>query len=990
MAAVLLGGLALTASVGSAGAASATAATSTVSAPALVGDAQQSAAISAAVVHAGPTHTVGPGDTLWSIAETRLGDGTRWHDIADLNLGQRMPGGAVFDADRTIHVGWQLRLPADAQTALPDAAEDTKMPGAPVVSAARDLTATHTVTVKPGDTLSAIAERELGDGDRYPEIVKANQGVTQPDGTALTDPDEIHPGWTLTLPSPPEPEDSEAEPTADTPAPTQDPTATHDTTPAQDPKPAQPPHEAPAGTTGTTSPPASPATPAGPSKQSGGDHGPSILLPAVLGLGSLTGAALLANIAVRRRHQQRVRRTHQRIALPAAPVADYEQRLRAGETPELADFVDRALRTLADRLSDLGRPMPGFTTLRVDRAGVELVLQQPEPAVTPFVNVDVEGARWSCPLDAPLLSAEAARALPAPCPALAPIAVGPTSEVLLDLESSRVTTLAEGTEQDHREILRALAVGLLTSHWGEDKSITLVGLRGMTDFEPQHNPQLAEATLPDAIRALTTWQRDSAPALTRESLDSARAGRTLLAAPDTWPPSIVLSLEPLDADAVAALVRLEAQQPHAAWAVVAPAGEDHELPAHWHRVPAGEGPVVMKGFDEEVTVHRMPDATHSALLEMVGVADVPNAVATRGHATAATSLGAGPATTTEPADKSARVGQPPSGATDSEPLTDRLHIPFSAVEPEQFEPEQADDHRDERALATVDPGPRGLVTAQADQVARPELDESGDETKTPAQAVRGVPTPTLEFEPESSRAPEIMVLGPVEIAGVGKPAEASKRARLTELAAYMVLRPGTGHADVDAAMWPDSTSSANRYTAVSKLRRWLGTDPDGEPYLPMIGDGGYRLAAGVTCDWHRFQLLAHRGMRLGPEGVPALTEALTLVRGAPFGALSPRRYIWAEYLRQEMISAIVDVAAVLGELHLTDGDVRAAKVALGKGLAVSPESEMLYRPMFRAAHISGGPVELDAYVARLNDVLDAMGCDMEEDTIEVIRQLQSR
>ena len=55
-------------------------------------------------------------------------------------------------------------------------------------------------SVRPGDTLSKIAEAHLGDGARYPEIAKLNHDVTQPDGMRLTDPNLIRPGWVLRLP----------------------------------------------------------------------------------------------------------------------------------------------------------------------------------------------------------------------------------------------------------------------------------------------------------------------------------------------------------------------------------------------------------------------------------------------------------------------------------------------------------------------------------------------------------------------------------------------------------------------------------------------------------------------------------------------------------------------------------------------------------------------------------------------------------------------
>jgi DNA-binding SARP family transcriptional activator len=60
-----------------------------------------------------------------------------------------------------------------------------------------------TVTVRPGDSLSTIAERRLGDPDRWPAIFTLNRGRQLPGGGVLTDPDLIYPGWRLTLPGQP-------------------------------------------------------------------------------------------------------------------------------------------------------------------------------------------------------------------------------------------------------------------------------------------------------------------------------------------------------------------------------------------------------------------------------------------------------------------------------------------------------------------------------------------------------------------------------------------------------------------------------------------------------------------------------------------------------------------------------------------------------------------------------------------------------------------
>src|SRR5690606_428510 len=117
-------------------------------------------------------------DSLWSIAERVLGDGERWTDIAALNEGREMKDGTRFVSSAPIQPGWVLHVPAEARANAP-----------------------HEVTVQPGDTLSAIAQRHLGDAQEYPRLVEASAEVHQPGGARLEDPDLIHPGWPVRLPS---------------------------------------------------------------------------------------------------------------------------------------------------------------------------------------------------------------------------------------------------------------------------------------------------------------------------------------------------------------------------------------------------------------------------------------------------------------------------------------------------------------------------------------------------------------------------------------------------------------------------------------------------------------------------------------------------------------------------------------------------------------------------------------------------------------------
>lgn len=161
--------------------------TQTVSAPATV-QADYGAPSAAEKVQAsqkGPSYMVNGNQTLWDIAETTLGDGSRYVEIFALNQGVvQKDGAALLSSDQWLHDGWVLTLPQDAKVPQP-------------------VAGTGTVTIKPGDTLSEIALENYGDMEAYHYIAGAASTTTQPDGTTIQDADLIQPGWEFTMPGTP-------------------------------------------------------------------------------------------------------------------------------------------------------------------------------------------------------------------------------------------------------------------------------------------------------------------------------------------------------------------------------------------------------------------------------------------------------------------------------------------------------------------------------------------------------------------------------------------------------------------------------------------------------------------------------------------------------------------------------------------------------------------------------------------------------------------
>ena len=132
-----------------------------------------------------PAYTVRAGDTPWSIAEKTLGSGERASEIVALNTGRTQADGGALTATTFPRPGWVLRLPADARTTDPSTPE-------PSPSTSPSTGSGVSVLVQPGDTLSGIAQRELGDAAAYPELAAVNH---------LADPDDILAGSTVVIPA---------------------------------------------------------------------------------------------------------------------------------------------------------------------------------------------------------------------------------------------------------------------------------------------------------------------------------------------------------------------------------------------------------------------------------------------------------------------------------------------------------------------------------------------------------------------------------------------------------------------------------------------------------------------------------------------------------------------------------------------------------------------------------------------------------------------
>lgn len=854
-------------------------------------------------------YVVRQNDTLWKIADTRLGDGRRFLEIHAANRHVLGPEPDYLPAGVTLRVP-----PAPTPTA-------TESPEA------------HTVV--PGDTLTGIALDHYGDPDRYTTIADASRDTIQPGGERLTDPDHIEPGWTLTLPdldnavvAAPAPATTPVAPatTPDAQAPAASPEPDGNAEPADD--------SANATDTRTTTPdvrhqdlevaavPEVRPAPGASDPPSGTPHDEEQAHPAWLLPGLATGGAVLAaglHVAITRgrSRQARLRPPGRSVApLPEEliPAVATARVAGAGRVPDVRR-LDSLLRELA------GPHLREYTqrplVVAVELTDEETVLHLAQPAELPAPWTG-DGLRWTARLaDAP----ESSRQL-VPYPMLAAVGQDDRGRAwLLNLEHLRTATVT-GDEDAVAAFARHIVAELALNPWTVNLTTHAVGVaegaQALSQYRVQeHDDDTFTASITRYVRQAAEEEPDGE--------DHEEFSFVVTASRDG------------DIADLAAAIREHPGRSSAAVLIVGgtPAPGDVEL-----RIEAGRLHIDALGLD--LGASQMSAAELQACASIVAFtrnpADVPNPLVERatGRLRLATRKmsGDGPdGPSPEPAAVVVETGERPADV--ATPAGEGSLLPEADA---AYLAHTANTREDLARLAPVTTRP----PAGRDDVGQADRDPTLDQD-------------LADWTDPACRRPRVEVLGKVTMWGPGTgSAVANRRPAFTMLAAFLALHPeGVTLEQVSEVL---NSLDGDARSRLAILRGYLGDLPDGTPRLGKGAAGRprkngtrprhlYRIE-GLLLDADLLRRLYERAVRRGAQGMNDLVSALELVRGTPFTIPEDKYHQWqwalhGEHLADQYAALVGDVAHLVITHALRNHDLPLARRACETWRAADPGCEAL-------------------------------------------------
>lgn len=821
----------------------------------------------------GRSYVVKRNDSWWAIAERTLGDGQRWKELREANVGRTMPDGTAIIADsEMIRPGWDLLVPGDPVSPSPLVSNGS----------------VDEVEVRRGDNLWVMAERHLQEATGV-EVSEAD--VREHWATVIdmnrdrfadpSNPSRIYVGQQMRMPSvgrapvtPAAPVSAAETPTAPVVPPS---------VPASAPVPARP-DPAPITTATTTSVPAPSSAPAAPrpptsAPAEGVSTDRSVGVPVgLLGTAStVLAVGIAAAVTRRRRHRQLRLPARVQPPIPPSELDDLRAAMVVNGDVDQVTRLHRALRDIAVALgnqrSDARPRIVQVTSTRIEALLSQAVLPAPKPW-----RSEALGLSWELKGE-PVDRDEDGTA---PNPAL--VSIGrpdDDTELYLDLEAAGVVSLV-GPADIVTDVARSWVLELATSPMANGVSVLVVG----GDFAPDEGSS-------DRVRRVETWEEAEIDALAwcEQSWAMLKTNR--------WATPVVGRMQAERADDLAPLV------------------------------------IVAEGVPSK-RLRALADAVLDQQAVVVLVA----------------------------------VGGQLDGALQVEVSDETLVIPSLGL------------------ACKAQTVPR-IVAEQVDELLV-------DASRRPAQ---------LSLLPEPPRSPpvtigaaadeyhdppfEILVrlLGDISVIGAAKPLKPKQVAVL----AYIALNAPVACERVQDAVWVTPTASRKKRLAntVSETRSVLGA-----ANLPISVDGRYRVGPGVLADVDLFdRRIEHAAQQDDIPAATTLRGALELVTGPVFtyGTVHRMAYVWVD-LDNWMSTwelKVTDTAEELAQRYLDLGDPESAVWAARRGLSACQIHERLTSVLARA-HTAGGDRlaaerVLQSYRAAMEKLeLDDEAEDLREPRLEAV------
>ena len=953
--------------------------------------------VEASAVQAGPQYVVTGTDTLARIAESTLGDRARAAEISALNLGVPQAGGGALSASGWLQEGWALTLPSDAKIAA-------AQPAAQAEPETRTEISYEQRTIVSGDTLWDIADETLGDGDRYPEIFEASKDIAQPGGRTITDPNWIYPGETVNIPvvttvtvTPPAGDatsgstgsdginsgavDQGAAGAADTGAAGSGAEGAGAGAGAEG-------AGAGAGAEGagglgfTTEPSQAPAA-AAPTQAPAEAAAPAVIdedetgiedyfnVATIGGIGGVLAAGLLTLLGWRRLKQRRARKPRQRIAMPDDSLSSIELELRAVENPLGAEAVDTALRHLAVWAQETGSRLPALYALRLDESTIAVYLDEDADLPAPFTQYDPDDKlAWMValtdlePLD---------RVPSAPYPALVMLGHDDNSgHIFVDLERIGALNVVGASSDDRRGVLTAIAIELAANTWSEDVQVTLVGVGDRLPLALGSGRVRHIADTDTLLRNLRGQAAAVESALEELGVDGLEQARTTGVDAEAWAPEIIILGDNPSDEVRDEISELVTRIPRVGIAAVS-AGH---LTGSWNLALTEDRRAELQIPGTNVAIPITP--------QTIGPREYNEILALFDVATDAPATGVA-------LDDELELDEIPAASAEDDDLVveaEASSVPVDVDEDATATSLVVDEAPDEGAALVDEPPADAELVVDAAAVAASDVEEE---------------RPIASIVP-MHRGPYLQLLGGVEVRGARgeQPVNPNTAAqwrsmirRGTELVSFLLTHENATAEQVHGIFWPGQPASGkkandDRNGLLSKTRRWLGQNDDGEWYVPYITTGEYRLHDDVRSDWQDFVDLI--GTDLSSTPTDRLLAALDLVKGQPISGVPDKRYVFADRLRNEMIAMIGDVAHEAATRSLSTGKVRHARMASAIGRMVDPVNEVYWRDGLRAEHQAGDVAGVERLITQLEQSLASIDDDYEPEpeTQALIAQLRRR